>query len=332
MKAKVALKLGAMNFALGLALLSSGLVHAQTESPDAYPSRPVRLIIPFAPAGSTDILGRLAGEILAKELNQPFVAVNVGGAGGTIGAIQVAKSRPDGYTLMLGTAGTIINNPHMNANIGYDPLKDFQAITSVWSQPSVVLVRKDGPFGTLKEFIAEAKKRPGALNYGSSGIGAFNHLSTEFFASLAGIRMTHIPYNGVAPAITDLIAKNLDVVFGPVTNLLSNNDRLIGLAVSSRARSTFAPAVPTSAESGLPDFVYSSWGGLFGPAGLSPRIAEKLSTAVARGSSTDAVKKRYAVHGVEPEFSTPVEYQTYIAAEFKRGGRLIESINLRSDK
>ncbi|MBI4189550.1 MAG: tripartite tricarboxylate transporter substrate binding protein [Betaproteobacteria bacterium] len=332
MNRKVGLKFSAMILALGSVFLSPIGAHAQVDNPDTYPLRPVRLIIPFPPGGPTDVLGRLVGEILGKELSQPFVAVNVSGAGGTIGAIQVARSKPDGYTLMLGTAGTIINNPHMNKKIGYDPLKDFQAISSLWSQPSVVLVRKDGPFGNLKELIAEAKRRPGALNYGSSGIGAFNHLSAEFFASLAGIKMTHVPYKGVAPAITDLIAKNLDVVFGPVTNLLSNSDRLIGLAVSAPTRSSFAPAVPTSAEGGLPDFVYSSWGGLFAPAGISPRIAEKLSSAIARGSSAESVRKRYTVLGVDSEFSSPGEYQAYIAAEFKRGGQLIETIGLKEEK
>jgi len=320
-----------MLIALGLICLSCIGAHAEAEHPDTYPSKSVRLIIPFPPGGPTDILGRLVGEILGKELNQPFIAVNVGGAGGTIGAIQVARAKPDGYTLMLGTAGTIINNPHMNKNIGYDPLKDFQAISALWSQPSVVLVRKDGPFASLKDLIAAARRRPGALNYGSSGVGTFNHLSTEFFASLAGIKMTHVPYKGMAPAITDLIGKNLDVVLGPVTSLRSNSDRLIGLAISAPARSSFAPDVPTAAESGLPDFVYSSWGGLFAPAGIAPRIADKLSSAFARGSALESAKKRFATVGVDPEFSMPAAYQARIAVEFKQGRQLIESIGLKQD-
>ena len=318
--------------AMMLALATSLCGGAHAQSDDIYPAKPVRIVIPFPPGGPTDVLGRLVAEILGKEFNQAFVAINVGGAGGTIGAIQVARAKPDGYTLMLGTAGTIINNPHMNKNIGYDPLKDFQAISALWSQPSVVLVRKDGAYSSLRELIADGKRRPGALNYGSSGVGAFNHLSAEFFASLAGIKMTHIPYKGVAPAITDLIAKNLDVVFGPVTNLLANSDRLIGLAISAPERSSFAPAVPTAAEVGLPDFVYSSWGGLFAPAGVSPRIAERLSSAITKGSGIESIKKRYAILGVDPEFSSPAEYQAYIAAEFKRGGQLIRAIGLQQEQ
>ncbi len=324
--------LGFSSLILAMMGLISGTALAQTESPDLYPSKPVRLIIPFAPAGSTDLLGRVAAEVLSAELKQPFIAVNVAGAGGTVGALQVVRAKPDGYTLMLGTAGTIINNPHINQDIGYDPQKDFVAISSVWSQPSVVMVAKDGPYKTLKDLIAEAKKRPGQLNYGSSGVGAFNHLSSEYFSSLAGIKMTHIPYNGVAPAMNALIGKSLDVVLGPVTNLISSADRVTGLAISSKTRSTFTPQVPTSAEAGLPGYVYSSWGGLFGPAALSPRIAEKIATAVARGSDNEAVKKRYAANGVEPEFNSPSEYQKQIAADIKSGGQLIRTIGLRADK
>jgi tripartite-type tricarboxylate transporter receptor subunit TctC len=327
-----AFKSSASILALWAMMVSSGVSLAQSENPELYPSKPVRLIIPFAPAGSTDLLGRVAAEVLTAELKQPFIVINAPGAGGTIGAMQVVRAKPDGYTLMLGTAGTIINNPHINPDIGYDPQKDFIAITSVWTQPSVVMVRKNGPYASLKDLIADAKRRPGALNYGSSGVGAFNHLSTEYFSSLAGIKMTHIPYNGVAPALAALMGGTLDVVLGPVTNLIASSDRLIGIAISSKTRSTFTPSVPTAAESGLPGFVYSSWGGLFAPAGTSRQIAEKLAAAVARGSNNEVVKKRFAANGVEAEFNTPAEYQVQIAADIKAGGQLIRTIGLRADK
>ena len=248
-------KLGLCALALALGGAVSNAAFAQSENPELYPSKPVRVIIPFEPAGSTDVLGRVAADVLAASFKQPFIVVNVPGAGGAIGAVQVQRAKPDGYTLLLGTAGTIIINPHLNPNIGYDPLKDFIAITGVWSQPSVVMVRKDSPYTTLKDLIADAKRRPGALNYGSSGVGTFNHLSTEYFSSLAGIKMTHIPYKGVAPAITALISGQLDVVLGPVTNLIASSDRLNGIAISSRKRSAFTPGVPTTAEAGLPKFV-----------------------------------------------------------------------------
>lgn len=219
----------------------------------------------------------------------------------------------------------------MSKDIGYDPLKDFQPITALWSQPSVVMVRKDGPYASLKDLIADAKKRPGALNYGSSGVGAFNHLSTEFLSSLAGIKMTHVPYKGMGPALTDLLGKNLDVVLGPVSNLLPNAERLTGLAISAPRRSPFAPAVPTAAEVGMPGFVYSSWGGLFAPAGTSARIAEKLSATFARSVNADPVRKRFNDQGVDPDSSTPAQYQAAIAAEFRCGKQLIDAIGLKAE-
>ncbi|MCC6533371.1 MAG: tripartite tricarboxylate transporter substrate binding protein [Burkholderiales bacterium] len=302
---------------------------AQAESPDAYPSKPVRLIIPFAPGGPTDILGRLAADILSKELGQQFVPFNVSGAGGTIGAIQVAKAKPDGYTLLLGTAGTIVNNPNIDPSLGYDALNDFAPITPLWTQPSVVMGRKGGRYSSLKELLAEARRRPGQLNYGSSGVGSFNHLSTELMSLLAGIKMTHVPYKGVAPALVDLMGDNLDVVLGPVTNLLSNSERLIGLAIAAPSRSTFAPAVPTSAEAGLPEFVYSSWGGLFAPAGVAPRIAERLSVTFRRSIADASIRKRFVSQGVEPDSGSPAHYREHVAEEFKRGRQLIDAIGLK---
>lgn len=324
----MALKSKAVLWALLLLCLPSH-GFAQAENPDAYPTKPVRLIIPFAPGGPTDILGRIAADILSKELGQPFVPFNVSGAGGTIGALQAAKAKPDGYTLLLGTAGTIINNPNIDKNIGYHALNDFAPITALWTQPSVVMARKGGRFSTLKDLIVEAKRRPGELNYGSSGVGSFNHLSTEFMSLLAGIKMTHVPYKGVAPALTDLMGNNLDVVLGPVTNLLSNSDRLIGLAVAAPSRSAFAPEVPTAAEAGLRDFVYSSWGGLFAPAGISPRIAERLSATFRTAIADESILKRFTSQGVEPDHSTPARYRDHIAEEFKRGGQLIDAIGLK---
>ncbi len=311
------------------AMTLSGHVQAQAESPESYPSKPVRVIIPFAPGGSTDIIGRLALEQLGRELGQPFVPVNVGGAGGTVGAIQAARAKPDGYTLLLGTGGTIINNPQISRNIGYDALKDFQPISALWTQPSIVAVRKDSPYGTLQRLLAEAKRRPGALNYGSSGVGSVSHLSTEYMAMVAGIKMTHIPYKGGGQVMTDLMAGVLDVAVLPVSTVLGSGDRLLSLAVAAPRRTSLAPHVPTAAEAGLLGFAYASWGGLFAPTGLSPRIADRLSGAIAKALSQDAVKKRFVEQGADPEFSTPAVYRSEIAAEYKRVGQLIQSIGLK---
>ena len=314
-----------------LAMMTATPAHAQADA-DNYPAKPVRVIIPFAAGGSTDILGRLVSELLNKELGQPFLVVNVTGAGGTIGAIQVAKAAPDGHTLMIGTPGTIINNPNINKDIGYDPIKDYQGVTSVWSQPAVVIVRKGGRYSTLKEFIADARKRPGALNYGSSGVGAFNHLSAELFSMLAGVNLTHVPYKGVAPAVTDLMAGNVDVVFSGISSLLSASERLAGLAIAAPTRSAYSSTLPTSAEAGLPDYHYSSWGGLFTTAGTPPRVTEKLRVAIVKSVGQDMVKKRFEDQAVDLMISESVaDFQRYVVAEYKKGTQLIARAKLKND-
>jgi len=314
---------------VGPGIITATPAHAQA---DNYPAKPARVIIPFAAGGSTDILGRLVSDLLSRDLGQPFVVLNVTGAGGTIGAIQMAKAAPDGYTLMIGTPGTIINNPNINRNIGYDPIKDYQGVTSVWSQPAVVIVRRGGKFSTLQEFIAEAKKRPGALNYGSSGVGAFNHLSAELFSMLAGVSLTHVPYKGVAPAVTDLMAGNVDVVFSGISSLLSSPDRLAGLAIAAPKRSAYSSSIPAAAEAGLPDYLYSSWGGLFTAAGTPPAITEKLRGAIVKSVGQDIVKKRFEEQAVDLMISESVaDFQRYVVAEYKKGSQLIARAKLKND-
>ncbi len=302
-------------------------VRAQSEA--AYPSKAVRLIIPFPPSGSTDILGRIVADFLSKDLGQPFIVVNVGGAGGTIGAIQAVRAPADGHTLLMGTPSTIINNPVLNPNIGYDPLKDLQSISFLWSQPAVLLVNKDGPYRTLKDLIAEARRRPGQLNYGSNGAGGFNHLAAELFNSLANVKISHIPYKGAAPAMNDLMGKNLDIVFGTVAGLTSATDKLNGLAVASPTRSPFIPSVPTFAEAGLPAYVYTSWGGFFAPSGIPGRIAERLGNSIEKGLKDQTIKARFIAAGVDPVASTPAELQKHIANEYQQVKQIIEVAGIK---
>ena len=318
--------IGVVSMAM-MALLALHPALAQTDG--AYPSRPVRMIVPFPPSGSTDILARLVAELLAKDLGQPFVVLNVGGAGGTIGATQVARAPGDGYTLLMGTPSTIINNPNLNPAIGYDPLKDFQAVTFLWAQPVVVLVSKDSPFKTLKDLIAEAKRQPGKLNYGSNGVGGFNHLAGELFNSLAGIKITHIPYKGAAPAMADLMAGTVDLVFGTVAGLTSASDRLNGLAVGASKRSAFIPSVPSAPEAGLPDYLYSSWGGLFTTAGTPPRATERLNASIDKGLKVQSIKDRFVAAGVDAVTSTPAELQRHIANEYRQVKQLIETVGIK---
>lgn len=321
--------IGARILFCSLCVAVAALVPLRLQAQEAYPAKPARMIVPFPPSGSTDILGRLVAEILARDLGQPFLVVNVGGAGGTIGALQAIKSPPDGYTLFMGTPSTIINNPGINPKIGYDPLKDFQSISFLWSQPVVVMVNKDGPYKTLKDLIAEARRRPGKLNYGSGGVGNFNHLAGELFNTLADVQLTHVPYKGIAPAMSDLMGKTLDVVYGTVAGLTSASDRLAGLAVGAPARSAFVPAVPTSAEAGLPAYVYSSWGGIFGPAGMPQRATERLVASLDKGLKVPAIRERFMAAGVEAVSSTPEELQRHIVAESRQVKRIIEIAGIK---
>ena len=318
--------------ALGSGLGWQGNALAQDDAARNYPQQPVRLVLPFAASGSTDLLGRLVGELLTKELGQRFVVLNVVGGGGAIGALQAARAAPDGYTLLIGTPGTMIINPNLRKDIGYDPIKDFMPVSFVWAQPSAIIVLKDSPLTSVKELITRAKRQPGKINFASAGVGSFNHMSGELFNSLAGIKMTHVPYQGVAPAMTDLMAKNVDVIFGTVASLLSFRDKLTGLAVASQTRSTFAPDVPTSAQAGLPEFLYTSWGGLFAPTGTSTRIAERLSAALARSLTQDSVKERFIALGVEAAYGNAAELQRHVAAEFKQTRQLIETAGIVEEK
>lgn len=313
---------------LGCATVMTPAVHAQTDA--AYPAKGVRLIIPFPPGGSTDILGRFIAELLTKDLGQSFLVVNVGGAGGTIGALQAVKSPADGYTLFMGTPSTIINNHILNPNLGYNPLKDLQPLSFLWSQPAVLLVNKDGPYKTLKDLISAARKQPGKLNYGSNGVAGFNHLAGELFNVLADVKITHIPYKGAAPAMNDLLGKNIEVVFGTVAGLTSATG-LSGLAVASPARSSFIPSVPTFAEAGLANYIYSSWGGLFAPAGLPSRVPERLVGSLEKGLKVPATRERFLGAGVEPVTSTPAELQKHIASEYEQVARIIKIAGIKAE-
>ena len=317
--------------ALCFVLMAGGLaatVRAQSDA--AYPSKSVRLVIPFPPGGSTDILGRIIAESLSKDLGQSFLVVNVGGAGGTIGAAQVVRSPADGYTLFMGTPSTIVNQPLMNSKLGYDPMKELQPVSFLWSQPAVLLVNREGPYKTLKELIAEAKRSPGKLNFGSNGVGGFNHLAGELFNTLAGVKITHVPYKGAAPAMNDLLGKNLDVVFGTVAGLTSAKG-LTGLAVASATRSPFVPSVPTFAEAGVANYIYSSWGGLFSPSGTPSRTIDRLVSALDRGMKVPSVKDRFLAAGIEPISSTPAELQKHIANEYGQVKQIIATAGIKGE-
>ena len=312
-----------------LGVLPSGAALSQT---DVYPSKPVRVIIPFGAAGSTNLLGRVVADFLSKDLGQAFVVLNLPGAGGSIGTTQVVRAPSDGYTLMVGTPGPMVNSPHLGSKLEYDPVKDFQAVGFLWTQPMVVLVSREAPFRTLKEFIAEAKRQPGKLFYGSSGVGSTSHLAGEIFNLVAGVKLEHVPYKDGGIKMADLKSRRTHVVFTTPVAVVTEGDMFLTLAVAAPARSGFIPSVPTSAEAGLADFNYSSWGGLFARTGTPTTILDKLGASVARGLKAQSTRERFLAAGVEPLASTPAELMRHVASENNLVRKLVETTGLKVEE
>lgn len=255
---------------------------AGTARGDDYPSRPIRLIVPYAAGGAADAVARIIAKHVGESFGQPIV--NRGGAGAIIGTDLVNKSDPDGYTLLLGQSGPISINPAVYKNLPYDPLKDFAPVTLTTSFPYIMVVNPKLGVKTVQEFVALAKSKPGAWNYGTAGIGGANHLLTELFDSKAGITMTHIPYRGTALAVADLLAGQVQVVFADPVSALPhiNAGTLLALAVTSKARSPVAPDVPTISESGFPGFDAIGWHGILAPAHTPAAIVDKLNTEIVK--------------------------------------------------
>jgi tripartite-type tricarboxylate transporter receptor subunit TctC len=310
-----------------LALLLPGLVTAQ----DAYPSRPVRFILPFPPGGPTDILGRLIAERLTAQLGQPVVIENRGGAGGNVGAEAAAKSAPDGYTIVL-VAPSLAISPTLYAKLNYDPVKDLAPISLVATVPNVVVTQAAYP-ATLREFIAAAKAKPGGMNFGSGGSGTSNHLAGELFNILTGAKLTHVPYKGVNLAMQDVIAGRIDfVVIGvPAAAPHVKSGKLRALAVIAPQRLPALPEVPTVAEAGLPGFEVTTWYGILAPAGTPRPIIARLNTELVKVMHSPEMKERLAGIGTDPVTSSPEEFAAYIKAEIGKWGDVIRKAGLKAD-
>jgi tripartite-type tricarboxylate transporter receptor subunit TctC len=279
MKAPMQIRLKCPALALALLALASAVtLPNQTAQAADYPSRPIHLIVPYAAGGAADSIARILAKRMAKALGQTIVVENRGGGGSIVGTEFVNKAEPDGYTLLLGQSGPISINPAVYKNLPYDPVKDFAPVSLTTTYPYVMVVNPSLGVKTLKEFVALARSKPGALNYGTTGVGAANHLVTELFDSKAGIKMTHIPYRGTALAVADLLAGQVQVVFADPISALShvNSGALIALAVTSKERSPVAAAVPTMSESGYPGFDAVGWHGILAPANTPPAIVARL--------------------------------------------------------
>src|SRR5262245_56733365 len=275
-----------------------------------YPNRPITLVIPFAPGGSTSIVGRTVADKMSEILGQQIVVDNRGGAGGTVGTRAVAKSSPDGYTLLLGYTGTLAIGPTLYKNAGYDPRKDFAPIGMIGHAPNSLVVHPSTPAKTVQELVAYAKANPGKVNYGSAGVGTVSHVSGEYFANAAGVKLVHIPYKGTGPALADLIGGHIPMAFaptpatqGPVSPGLP---RVV--AVTSGKRSGLVPDLPTIAESGIKDFEASLYYGIVAPAGTPRPIVDRLNKALRDALATADVQKRLTNDGAEAVPGSPEEY------------------------
>jgi tripartite-type tricarboxylate transporter receptor subunit TctC len=298
-----------------------------------YPARSVRLVIPFAPGGSNDILGRLVANRLSESIGQQVVPDNRPGAGGSIGAELVAKSAPDGYTLLIGHIGTLAVNPTLYRKLAYNPVTDFQPISLIAKVPNIMVVHPSVPARSIRELIALARAQPGALVYGSGGSGGAGHLATEYFKLMAKVNIIHIPYKGTGPAIIDLLAGQTQIVFAGVPGISAQvrANKLRALGVSTSTRLAVFPEVPTIAEAGVPGYEATQWYGLLAPAGTAKAVIDRLNRELVNGLKTKHVQERLAADGSEPYPSTPEEFMSFIKAEIARWAPVIKAADIRAD-
>lgn len=289
-----------------------------------YPVKPIRFIVPFAPGGSTDLVARALAAPLGEALGQPLVVDNRGGAGGVIGAELVAKAPADGYTLMLGSPGPLTINPNLQ-RVTYDPLRDFAPIALATVSPFTLVVHPSLPAHSVKALIALAKEKPGALNYGSAGNGSVGHFSSEQFKALAGVDIVHVPYKGAGPAVADLVAGRLHLMFENLPTVLPHvrAGRLRLLAVGTKTRSTLVPEYPTVAEAGVPGYESSTAFGVLAPANTRAAIIGRLNGVIVRALKSGELRERLSGLGLEAVGSSPEQYAAHLKEELEKYGRLV---------
>jgi|RhiMetdeSRZDD1v2_1073273.scaffolds.fasta_scaffold525871_1 tripartite-type tricarboxylate transporter receptor subunit TctC len=307
-------------FCLTLLVLVSGSALA------AYPDRPVRLIVPFPPGGPTDIVARPLAQNLSENLGQQVIVDNRGGAGGNIGAAAVVKSAADGYSLLMGTVGTHAINASLYKKLTFDPVKDFAPVSLVAQAAVVLVVHPSVPAKTLNEFIALAKFKPAQITFGSAGSGSPGHLTGELFKDMAGVDLVHVPYQGSAPAISDLLGGQIHAMFDPIQATLSHvkAGKLRILGVSSSKRSSALPDVPTIAEAGVPGFETTAWWAVFAPAGTPKEIITKLNTEIVKIMRSADMKERLRQLDIEPIGSTPDQLAAFMKTETAKWSRAVK--------
>ena len=298
-----------------------------------YPKRPVRLIVPFPPGGGNDIVARAVAQELAKSLGQPFVVENKPGAGGAIGAELAARSPADGYTLFLGGVGSHVVNPSLHAKLSYDPISDFAPVTLIASAPSVLVVNPSLQATSVAEFTALAKANPGKLNYASNGNGSSAQLAAVLYESMAGVRMMHVPYKGVAAALVDVMSGEVQLMFGTLVAIIPHikAGRLRALAVTGKRRSPLLPDVPTLAESGLPGYEAGSWYGILAPAGTPGAIVARLNAEINNAIRQPEIRERLAAEGAELIGGSPDDFASHIGTELSRMKKLVRDAGIRME-
>jgi tripartite-type tricarboxylate transporter receptor subunit TctC len=314
-------------FTLAL-IFSTGQAAAQ-----AYPSKPIRFVVPYPAGGPLDTVARLLGQKVSESTRQPVIVDNKPGAGGNIGADAVAKAPADGHTILMGAVATHAINPTLYASIPYDAARDFIPVTQVASTPNVLVVNPAVPATNVREFIAYAKANPGKLNFGSGSTGSAGHLAGELFKTMAGVEMTHVPYKGAAPAMTDLIGGQIQLMFDNLASSLAQvrAGKVRALAVTTAKRSALAPELPTIAESGLPGFDISTWFGVFVPAGTPRDVVDRLHGEFTRALAAADVREKMLNLGAEPAGSRPEEFAAYIRAEADKYARVVRASGAKAD-
>jgi tripartite-type tricarboxylate transporter receptor subunit TctC len=310
-----------------LAIFAAALGLFPSARADDYPSRPITLVVPFPPGGSTSIVGRIVADKMSDTLGQQIVVDNRGGAGGTLGTRQVARTTPDGYTILLAYTGTLATGPSLYPDAGYDPRKDFAPIGMIGDAPTLLVVYPGFPPHSLKELIALAKEKPGTINYSSAGIGTVGHIAGELLSTLADIKIVHVPYKGTGPSLTDLLGGHVNMSFTPIPAAIGHvqSGALRALAVTAAKRSSLAPDVPTAAEAGLPGLEASLRYGLVAPAGTPRSIIERLNKELNAALATEGVRKQLAAEGAEPLPGTPEDYAADIDREETKWSKIVKA-------
>ena len=298
-----------------------------------YPSKPIKLVVPFPPGGPLDLAGRAIGQHLSEAWGQPVVVENKPGAGGNIGADLVAKSAPDGYTIVMGALSTHAVNPHLFAKMPYDALKDFAPVTLVAVTPNVLVVNPGVNANSVKDLIALAKASPGKLSFASGSNGSAGHLSGELFKTLAGIDIVHVPYKGGAPAMQDLLGGQVQFMFDNLANSMAQlkAGKLKAFAVTTSKRSSLAPDLPTMAEAGVPGFDISTWYGIMAPAGTPPEVVKKLNSEIVRFLASDDMKEKLKAQGAEPAPTSPEQFDGFIRAEHAKYAKIVKDSGAKVD-